>query len=160
MMNEPHRGYIDLKSLHEFDYNTDLHLGVVRECRFLSFGVFSFLYGSVVLESFLDYLLALRPIDPRVWVWSVRERLWRHAMRFCTRCSYSLGWAGIPSEMDWRVARTIFLGSGLWLCAASSSCARTIQFLPAHECRGRFWSRASARAILFRDARLTSRFAL
>ncbi|KAJ7337646.1 glycoside hydrolase superfamily [Mycena albidolilacea] len=29
MMNEPHRGYIDLKSLHEFDYNTDLHLSVV-----------------------------------------------------------------------------------------------------------------------------------
>ncbi|KAG7096066.1 hypothetical protein E1B28_006746 [Marasmius oreades] len=27
LMNEPHRGYIDLKSLHSFDYNTDLHLG-------------------------------------------------------------------------------------------------------------------------------------
>jgi hypothetical protein len=30
MMNEPHRGYIDLPSLHELDYNTDLHLGGVR----------------------------------------------------------------------------------------------------------------------------------
>lgn len=29
-MNEPHRGYIDLPSLHKFDYNTDLHLGNVR----------------------------------------------------------------------------------------------------------------------------------
>ncbi|KAJ7507025.1 glycoside hydrolase [Mycena galericulata] len=29
MMNEPHRGYIDLKSLHELDYNTDLHLAYV-----------------------------------------------------------------------------------------------------------------------------------
>ncbi|KAI0260076.1 cytoplasmic protein [Gloeopeniophorella convolvens] len=29
MMNEPHRGYINLPSLHEFDYNTDLHLGDV-----------------------------------------------------------------------------------------------------------------------------------
>ncbi|KAH9988245.1 glycoside hydrolase superfamily [Russula compacta] len=29
MMNEPHRGYIDLPSLHKFDYNTDLHLGYV-----------------------------------------------------------------------------------------------------------------------------------
>ncbi|KAF7319648.1 Glycoside hydrolase family 5 protein [Mycena chlorophos] len=29
MMNEPHRGYIELKSLHEFDYNTDLHLSYV-----------------------------------------------------------------------------------------------------------------------------------
>ncbi|KAH9985691.1 glycoside hydrolase family 5 protein [Russula vinacea] len=29
MMNEPHRGYIDLPSLHKFDYNTDLHLGNV-----------------------------------------------------------------------------------------------------------------------------------
>lgn len=31
-MNEPHRGYIELQSMHEFDYNTDLHLGHVREC--------------------------------------------------------------------------------------------------------------------------------
>jgi hypothetical protein len=30
MMNEPHRGYVDLPSLHGFDYNTDLHLGDVR----------------------------------------------------------------------------------------------------------------------------------
>ncbi|TFY82766.1 hypothetical protein EWM64_g1246 [Hericium alpestre] len=29
IMNEPHRGYIDLPSLHEFDYNTDLHLSHV-----------------------------------------------------------------------------------------------------------------------------------
>ncbi|KAJ7700451.1 hypothetical protein B0H17DRAFT_1128863 [Mycena rosella] len=29
MMNEPHRGYIDLKSLHECDYNTDLHLSYI-----------------------------------------------------------------------------------------------------------------------------------
>ncbi|ESK91213.1 glycoside hydrolase family 5 protein [Moniliophthora roreri MCA 2997] len=29
MMNEPHRGYIDLQSLHGFDYNTDLHLGSI-----------------------------------------------------------------------------------------------------------------------------------
>ena len=36
MMNEPHRGYIDLQSLHSFDYNTDLHLAHVRE-YFLSF---------------------------------------------------------------------------------------------------------------------------
>jgi len=32
MMNEPHRGYIDLPSLHEFDYSTDLHLSYVRTC--------------------------------------------------------------------------------------------------------------------------------
>ncbi|KAF8843464.1 glycoside hydrolase family 5 protein [Paxillus ammoniavirescens] len=29
MMNEPHRGYIDIPSLHKFDYNTDLHLSYV-----------------------------------------------------------------------------------------------------------------------------------
>ncbi|KAH6903281.1 cytoplasmic protein [Coprinopsis sp. MPI-PUGE-AT-0042] len=29
MMNEPHRGYIELPSLHSFDYNTDLHLSHV-----------------------------------------------------------------------------------------------------------------------------------
>ncbi|KAI0697370.1 glycoside hydrolase family 5 protein [Cytidiella melzeri] len=29
IMNEPHRGYIDLQSMHAFDYNTDLHLGSV-----------------------------------------------------------------------------------------------------------------------------------
>ena len=32
IMNEPHRGYIDLPSLYRFDYNTDLHLSYVREC--------------------------------------------------------------------------------------------------------------------------------
>lgn len=32
MMNEPHRGYIDLPSLHEFGYWTDLHLSHVRTC--------------------------------------------------------------------------------------------------------------------------------
>ena len=32
IMNEPHRGYIDLQSMHAFDYNTDLHLGPVRKC--------------------------------------------------------------------------------------------------------------------------------
>ena len=31
-MNEPHRGYVDLQSMHGFDYNTDLHLGPVRTC--------------------------------------------------------------------------------------------------------------------------------
>lgn len=30
-MNEPHRGYVELQSLHAFDYNTDLHLGHVRK---------------------------------------------------------------------------------------------------------------------------------
>ena len=34
MMNEPHRGYIDLQSMHRFDYNTDLHLGYIRELGF------------------------------------------------------------------------------------------------------------------------------
>ncbi|KIM25743.1 glycoside hydrolase family 5 protein [Serendipita vermifera MAFF 305830] len=29
MMNEPHRGYIDLPSLHGWDYNTDLHLSYI-----------------------------------------------------------------------------------------------------------------------------------
>jgi hypothetical protein len=68
MMNEPHRGYIDLKSLHEFDYNTDLHLGVVREwClfsyRFLPFfrGVFSFSFWECRFGVFSG-LLALRSI--------------------------------------------------------------------------------------------------
>jgi hypothetical protein len=31
MMNEPHRGYINVPSLHAFDYNTDLHLSHVRK---------------------------------------------------------------------------------------------------------------------------------
>lgn len=30
VLNEPHRGYIDIASLHAFDYNTDLHLSYVR----------------------------------------------------------------------------------------------------------------------------------
>ncbi|THH17235.1 hypothetical protein EW146_g3534 [Bondarzewia mesenterica] len=40
LMNEPHRGYIDLPSLHEFDYNTDLHLSHVPSA------LQSFLLGS------------------------------------------------------------------------------------------------------------------
>ena len=31
MMNEPHRGCIQIPSLHAFDYNTDLHLSHVRK---------------------------------------------------------------------------------------------------------------------------------
>lgn len=31
MMNEPHFGYIGHLSLHEFDYNTHLHLGDMRK---------------------------------------------------------------------------------------------------------------------------------
>ena len=30
-MNEPHRGYIDIPSMYAWDYNTDLHLGYVRQ---------------------------------------------------------------------------------------------------------------------------------
>lgn len=30
MMNEPHRGYIELQSFHRFDYNTDLHFKETR----------------------------------------------------------------------------------------------------------------------------------
>lgn len=37
VMNEPHRGYIDLPSLHQFDYNTDLHLSHVRACTWIPF---------------------------------------------------------------------------------------------------------------------------
>jgi hypothetical protein len=139
MMNEPHRGYIDPKSLHEFDYNTDLHLGVVREwclfsCRFLSFlsGFFSLLFGSVVLESFLDYLLALRSIrSPSLGLVCSRALVaTRDAVLHSMRIPAGLDWAGlgIPSEMNWRVARTNSLRSGLWVYVASSSCARTIQF--------------------------------
>ncbi|GJJ07312.1 hypothetical protein Clacol_001513 [Clathrus columnatus] len=29
MLNEPHRGYIELQSFHRFDYNTDLHYGEI-----------------------------------------------------------------------------------------------------------------------------------
>ena len=65
-MNEPHRGYIDLQSMHAFDYNTDLHLGAIRES----------LYGNIVhsisissiasaLQSFM--LGAGHPTDVGVW---------------------------------------------------------------------------------------------
>jgi hypothetical protein len=36
MMNEPHRGYIQIPSLHAFDYNTDLHLSHVRKSNSLT----------------------------------------------------------------------------------------------------------------------------
>ena len=32
MFNEPHRGYVELGSVHSFDYNTELHLREIREC--------------------------------------------------------------------------------------------------------------------------------
>lgn len=32
-MNEPHRGYVEQKSLNQFVYETDLHLSVVRASR-------------------------------------------------------------------------------------------------------------------------------
>ncbi|KZS86841.1 glycoside hydrolase family 5 protein [Sistotremastrum niveocremeum HHB9708] len=49
MMNEPHRGYIDIASLHAFDYNTDLHLGLIPSA------LQSFILGSG------------RPANVRVW---------------------------------------------------------------------------------------------
>ncbi|KAH7907809.1 glycoside hydrolase family 5 protein [Hygrophoropsis aurantiaca] len=45
IMNEPHRGYIDVPSLHGFDYNTDLHLSHVPTA------FESFLLGSGVPTS-------------------------------------------------------------------------------------------------------------
>lgn len=31
MLNEPHPGYVNLPSMYEFDYNTELHLGPIRK---------------------------------------------------------------------------------------------------------------------------------
>ncbi|KAI0703877.1 glycoside hydrolase family 5 protein [Cerioporus squamosus] len=42
VMNEPHRGYIELQSMHAFDYNTDLHLGT----SFLATAFQSFMLGA------------------------------------------------------------------------------------------------------------------
>jgi hypothetical protein len=108
MMNEPHRGYIDLKSLHEFDYNTDLHLGVVREwclfsCRFLSFfrGGFFFLFWECCFGVFSGLFISAA-FDP------IRSpSLGLVCSRACgnTRCGSALdahtrwaglGWAGYP----------------------------------------------------------------
>ncbi|GLB39573.1 putative cellulase (glycosyl hydrolase family 5) [Lyophyllum shimeji] len=49
MMNEPHRGYIDLQSFHSWDYNTDLHLS----------------YYPTALQSF--QLGAGHPTEVAVW---------------------------------------------------------------------------------------------
>lgn len=40
MMNEPHRGYIDLPSLHKFAYMSDLHLSHVRACFKIDFATY------------------------------------------------------------------------------------------------------------------------
>jgi hypothetical protein len=42
MMNEPHRGYLEIPSLHSFDYNTDLHLSHVRKSLLLPPSLFPF----------------------------------------------------------------------------------------------------------------------
>jgi hypothetical protein len=36
-LNEPHTGFINLPSMHSYNYNTDLHLGFVREHNLPSF---------------------------------------------------------------------------------------------------------------------------
>src|SRR5258708_12114741 len=52
-MNEPHRGYISLGSLHAFDYYKELHL---HDCR----GFFSALVDSIQLNSMVFIATALQ----------------------------------------------------------------------------------------------------
>ena len=61
-MNEPNRGYIQIPSLHAFDYNTDLHLWHVRKSV------------SVATHASLDPLRSARlPILP-VGCWPPNSR--------------------------------------------------------------------------------------
>ena len=61
-MNEPHRGYIQIPSLHAFDYNTDLHLSHVRKSI------------SLATHAFLNPLRSVRlPILP-VGCWAPYPR--------------------------------------------------------------------------------------
>ena len=65
-MNEPHRGYIDLQSLHYFDYNTDLHLATIR--AFFSIGKFLSDPDMPVATAFESFQLgAGYPTEVAVW---------------------------------------------------------------------------------------------
>lgn len=59
-MNEPHRGYIDLPSLHKFDYNTDLHLSSVRAYYFRHSTLSVLIRSQHLLSSLLCSHLAIR----------------------------------------------------------------------------------------------------
>lgn len=54
-MNEPHFGYIGHPSLHEFDYNTHLHLGDIRgfiyaDCKLQTFTLSTYSVGTSIIR--------------------------------------------------------------------------------------------------------------
>jgi hypothetical protein len=72
MMNEPHRGYIDLPSLYGFDYNTDLHLGDIRAytlpCSFCKLASFLTKWAWGSASAFQSFLLgAGHPTNVNRW---------------------------------------------------------------------------------------------
>ncbi|EIM87043.1 cytoplasmic protein [Stereum hirsutum FP-91666 SS1] len=74
LMNEPHRGYIDLPSLHGFDYNTDLHLSHVPSA------LQSFLLGSGYPTTVPHYTRSF-PLPTRLTSQSVLNSSSRKAWR-------------------------------------------------------------------------------
>jgi hypothetical protein len=64
MMNEPHPGYINVQSLHSFNYNTDLHLGPIREPNLFE-AVYSRPHENVVVSSLRNPIIYVgcRPSD-------------------------------------------------------------------------------------------------
>ena len=82
-MNEPHRGYIELQSMHAFDYNTDLHLGHVRKWHSVYVGrtlVFTraYSYRLPILHArfrSLDYRRGLDPLVPNAHPLDVTSRV-------------------------------------------------------------------------------------
>lgn len=74
VMNEPHRGYIELPSLHKFDYNTDLHLSHVPSA-FESFMLGSG-YSTLVAHWTRSFPLPTR-LTSRSVLNSTNRKAWR-----------------------------------------------------------------------------------
>jgi hypothetical protein len=65
MLNEPHRGYIDIPSLHNWDYNTDLHLSYIRAYLliFVYFPslILGFVFVQLPLSTRLPWVQVIQP---------------------------------------------------------------------------------------------------
>ncbi|KAI0783200.1 glycoside hydrolase family 5 protein [Abortiporus biennis] len=99
MMNEPHRGYIDLKSMHRFDPDTDLHLGHVPTA------FQSFLLGAGYATRVAHYARGIPP-PTRLSHYDIlnesKKKVWRDDGPTGGKCLWELhgvwGWDKVKDE--------------------------------------------------------------
>ncbi|KAG8216122.1 glycoside hydrolase family 5 protein [Butyriboletus roseoflavus] len=99
MMNEPHRGYINIPSLHTFDYSTDLHLSHVPSA-FQSFMLGSG-YPTLVSHWTRSFPMPTRMTSHNV-LNSDKHSAWRHDGPTRGKCVWGMhgvwGWDKTKSE--------------------------------------------------------------